>query len=88
MGLAIKKEESVECGKGARDGGMPRATLYCRGSDVTVTARSRQGWVGDEILVSVISKCHKMDKIAIDTFNSVQIMLKLFHTLWVKLEQG
>ena len=24
---------------------------------------------GDEILVSVISKCHKMDKIAIETFN-------------------
>ena len=51
--------------------GMPRATLYCRGSDVTVTACRG----GDEILVSVIySKFHKMDEIAIDTFNSAEII--------------
>ena len=74
--------------EGRRDGGdasrdtlLPRLGCYsyCPG---------RPGRVEDEILVSVISKCHKMDKIAIDTFNSVEIMLKLLHTLWVKLEQG
>ena len=84
MGLAIKKEESVECGKGWRG---------CLARHFIAAARMLQllpgpGRVGDEILVSVISKCHKMDKIAIDTFNSVEMMLKLFHTLWVKLEQG
>ena len=72
MGLAIKKEESVECGKGAREGCLARHFI--------AAARMLQllpgpGRVGDEILVSVISKCHKMDKIAIDTFNSVEMML-------------
>ena len=65
----------------SRDTLLPRLGCYSY-------SPSRPGRVGDEILVSLISKCHKMDKIAIDPFNSVQIMLKLFHTLWVKLEQG
>ena len=71
MGLAIKKEESVECGKGWRG---------CLARHFIAAARMLQllpgpGRDGDEILVSVISKCHKMDKIAIDTFNSVEMML-------------
>ena len=71
--------------KGAREGCLARHFIAAARM---LQLLPGQGRVGDEILVSVISKCHKMDKIAIDTFNSVEIMLKLFHTLWVKLEQG
>ena len=67
----------MECGKGneggrdaSRDTLLPRLGCYsyCPG---------RPGRVGDEILVSVISKCHKMDKIAIDTSNSVEILAQV-----------
>ena len=78
----------MECGKGnerGRDGCLARHFIAAARMLQLLPGPGRDG---DEILVSVISKCHKMDKIAIDTFNLVEMMLKLFHTLWVKLEQG